>query len=87
LALIFGASGGVFLGSGIPPRIVDVLDRGGFRAAFERKPPFEAVMGSIPTFVIIHPEPAMAGLAMIASHPDRLVFEGYGWRSPEERVP
>ncbi len=87
LALILSACGGVFLGSGIPPRIIDVLGRGEFRSAFERKTPFETVMSAVPTFVIIHPEPAMAGLAMIASHPDRFMFEAHGWSLLNDRVP
>ncbi|WP_442000782.1 glucokinase [Microvirga sp. 2TAF3] len=87
LALIFNATGGVYFGSGILPRIVDLLDRGGFRLAFERKAPFESVMARIPTFVISRPEPAMSGLMSIVSAPDRFVFQAHGWSEDPSRFP
>ncbi len=74
LALVFGA-GGVYLASGIAPRILDVLGQGGFRAAFERKAPHEALLRRIPTWVVTHPEPALHGLAAIAAAPGRFIFE------------
>jgi glucokinase len=74
LALIFGA-GGIFLASGIAPRIADVLNRGGFRAAFERKTPHEALLRRTPTWVITHPEPALHGLAALAAAPARFIFQ------------
>jgi glucokinase len=86
LALIFGASGGVFLGSGIPRRIVSTLDDGSFRVAFQRKAPFEAAMRKIPTFVITSPEPGMSGLASIASNPDRFLFETHEWLAPDVHI-
>lgn len=79
MALAFNASGGVYLASGILPRIVGLLDKSRFRQAFERKDPFESAMARIPTFVVTQPEPAMAGLALIAGAPDRFVFQTYGW--------
>ncbi len=78
LALIFGATGGVFLGSGIAPRMIGVLNSGGFRAAFERKQPHDALMRRVPTFVVTHPEPALHGLGMIAADEERFVFEAHG---------
>ncbi len=74
LALAYGAKGGVHLGSGIAPRILDVLRRGGFRAAFDAKAPHEALMRGIPTYAILHPEPALLGLAAMASDRDAFVF-------------
>src|SRR4051794_6255831 len=44
LALIFGATGGVYLGGGIAPRLLGVLCSGGFRTAFERKAPQDAFL-------------------------------------------
>ncbi|HET9538332.1 MAG TPA: glucokinase [Mesorhizobium sp.] len=35
--LAFGARGGVYLGGGIAPRILDLLETGPFRDAFEDK--------------------------------------------------
>jgi glucokinase len=75
LALVFGASGGVYLASGIAPRILDALARGGFRDAFDRKAPHEALMRRIPTWVITNPEPALFGLSLIAMDPLRFLFE------------
>ncbi|WP_407664082.1 glucokinase [Microvirga alba] len=87
LALIFNATGGVYFGSGILPRVIDLLDRGDFRRAFERKSPFEAVMTRIPTFVITRPEPAILGLTSIANAPDRFIFEAHGWATEAARFP
>jgi glucokinase len=79
LALIFGATGGVFIGSGIAPTIADLLNSGDFRAGFEDKAPFASLMAGIATFIIMRPEPALAGLTAIASDPDRFFFERQTW--------
>ncbi|MFA1545569.1 glucokinase [Actinomadura chokoriensis] len=64
VALTLGARGGVYLGGGILPRIVDVLRDSAFRARFERKPPLEDYMRAIPTALIVHPGPALVGAAV-----------------------
>ncbi|WP_240809783.1 glucokinase [Actinomadura sp. WMMA1423] len=64
VALTLGARGGVYLGGGILPRIVDVLQGSAFRARFERKPPVEEYMRAIPTALIVHPGPALVGAAV-----------------------
>jgi len=74
LALVLNA-GAVYLASGIAPRMLDELGRGGFRDAFERKAPHQALMRRTPTWVVTNPEPAFVGLALIATHPGRFVFE------------
>ena len=79
LALIFGATGGVFIGSGIAPTLADLLNAGDFRAGFEDKAPFASLMAGIATFVIMRPEPALAGLSAIASDPGRFIFEKQTW--------
>lgn len=79
LALTFLATGGVYIGGGIAPRIIDVLHEGGFRAAFEHKPPFVAQMEAIPTSVIAIHDPALSGLAALASRPDVFVYHGQVW--------
>lgn len=79
LALTFLATGGVYIGGGIAPRIVAVLHRGGFRAAFEHKPPFVAQMEAIPTSVITTHDPALSGLAALASRPEVFVYHGQVW--------
>ena len=71
LALTFGAQGGVYIGGGIAPRIVDLLAASVFRARFEAKGRFESYLGAIPTWVIIHPQPALRGLATLPLSNDR----------------
>jgi glucokinase len=79
LALTFAATGGVFIAGGIAPTIIGILAEGEFRRAFERKAPHEAVMRRTPTFVIRHPDPALEGLAAIASAPERFIFDVRSW--------
>lgn len=70
-------AGAVYIASGIAPRIIDELARGGFREAFEHKAPHEALMRRTPTWLVVGPEPALEGLALIASDPHRFVFEAH----------
>lgn len=81
LALTFLATGGVYIGGGIAPRILPVLGRGGFREAFERKAPFAAEMRAIPTSVIAVHDPALTGLAALASRPEIFVYHGQSWHA------
>lgn len=82
LALTFLATGGVFIGGGIAPRILPVLGQGGFRAAFERKAPFVQMMRAIPTSVITVHDPAFTGLAALASEGEAFAYHGQVWRKP-----
>jgi glucokinase len=79
LALVFGTTGGVFVGGGIAPRLVDVLKAGHFRAGFEDKAPYADLMRQIPAWVIMQPVPAFAGLSAIASSPGRFRFTSQTW--------
>lgn len=79
LALIFGATGGVFVGGGIAPTIARFLETADFRLSFDDKAPFEDLMGGIATFVIVHPEPALVGLSAIASDPGGFLFDHQSW--------
>jgi glucokinase len=81
LALTFEASGGVFIAGGIAPRMVDILEKGGFRDAFESKAPHEAWARTVPAFVIVNPEPALHGLAALVTDPARFVFGSQGWKA------
>jgi glucokinase len=63
LALAFGAVGGVFIGGGIAPAIVSVLETGSFRARFEAKGRLQDYMQSIPTKVILRSDAALLGAA------------------------
>ncbi len=79
LALVFGATGGVFISGGMAPTITEVLKSGGFRASFEDKAPYRELMRRIPTHVIMQPVPAFAGLSAIASDPDRFLYAQETW--------
>lgn len=60
-ALTFGAVGGVYLGGGIAPKMLDRLKAGGFRQAFEDKGRFADYCAAIPTRVIVHRYAALLG--------------------------
>ena len=66
VALMFRARGGVFIAGGIVPRIVDYLPRTDFRARFESKGRFSRYLASIPTGVIVRPDPTFLGLKALA---------------------
>jgi glucokinase len=52
-ALYFGARGGVYLGGGIAPKMVDALAAGPFRLAFEAKGRMADYLAPIPVYVIL----------------------------------
>ncbi|GJE27233.1 glucokinase [Methylobacterium organophilum] len=79
LALTFLAVGGVYIGGGIAPRLLEVLEEGAFRKAFETKHPFAAQMKAIPTSVITVQDPALNGLAALAREGERFVYHGQTW--------
>ena len=62
LALTLGATGGVYLGGGIVPRLGDAFDAARFRQRFEAKGRFADYLAAIPCFVIVADvSPALAG--------------------------
>ncbi len=63
LALKVLATGGVYLGGGIPPRILPALERGEFVAAFRRKGRLSGVLADVPVKVILNPKAALLGAA------------------------
>jgi glucokinase len=64
LALRVLATGGVYLGGGIPPRIVNELQKGAFLKAFCHKGRIAYVMETIPVHVIMDPHVALLGVAL-----------------------
>jgi glucokinase len=66
LALKVLATGGVFVGGGIPPRIIDALRQGAFVEAFTHKGRLSGMLDQIPVYVIRHPEVALYGAAFHA---------------------
>lgn len=65
LALTFGAKGGVYIAGGILPRFKEAFAASGFRARFERKGRLSALLQSVPTYLIVHPQPALSCLARL----------------------
>ncbi len=63
LALKVLATGGVYLGGGIPPRILSLLEKGKFMQAFRRKGRFTELLSHIPVHVIFNPKIALLGAA------------------------
>lgn len=63
LALGLGARGGVVLAGGILPRMAEALRASGFRPRFEDHGRFRPYLAAIPTRLIVHPHPALLGLA------------------------
>jgi glucokinase len=63
LALKVLATGGVYLGGGIPPRILPALEEGRFLEAFQRKGRMSSLMVDMPVHVILHSEAALFGAA------------------------
>jgi glucokinase len=66
LALKVLATGGVYVGGGIPPRIVEQLQQGDFVDAFTHKGRLSDMVHRIPVYVIRHPEVALYGAAFHA---------------------
>jgi len=52
LALTLGATGGVYIGGGIVPRLGELFERSQFRARFEAKGRFSTWLAKIPTYVL-----------------------------------
>ena len=65
-ALFFAARGGVYLGGGIAPRIVDVLSAGPFRRAFEAKGRMASYLAPVPIYVILSGDAGLKGAAAAA---------------------
>jgi glucokinase len=63
LALKVLATGGIYLGGGIPPRILSFLQAGEFMQAFVNKGRFSTLLSRIPVHVILNPKVALLGAA------------------------
>lgn len=63
VALTLGARGGVYIGGGVLPRIVERVRASGFRARFEAGPNLSGYLSAIATTLIVAPQPALTGAA------------------------
>jgi glucokinase len=64
LALTLSTFGGVFIGGGIVPRLMPLLDNSEFRSRFEQKGRFAGFNQRIATFVITSAQPGLTGAGM-----------------------
>jgi len=76
LALKVLARGGVYLGGGIPPRILPALDRGRFMRAFTHKGRMSELLASMPVHVIINPKAGLFGSARLGFEEQTVPEEG-----------
>ncbi len=72
LAMTYGARGGVYVSGGIAPRIAERLASGLFRRRFEDKGRLYNYVRDIPTFLVLHPYPAIVGAARQLEQMERL---------------
>jgi glucokinase len=63
LALKVLATGGVYLGGGIPPHILPALETGRFMDAFRRKGRMSDLLARMPVHVVLNPKVALLGAA------------------------
>jgi glucokinase len=63
LALKVFATGGIYLGGGIPPRILPYLEGENFRQAFVDKGRFAEMLTRVPVYVILHRQAGLFGAA------------------------
>jgi glucokinase len=57
------ATGGVYVGGGIPPRILPFLEDASFMRMFTNKGRFGELLARIPVHVILNPKIALIGAA------------------------
>jgi glucokinase len=82
MAITFLAKGGVTLAGGVLPRLIQLLDAVVFRDIFDNKAPVDRLARSIPVRLLTHPDSVIAGMAAIASNPERyeIDFSSRAWR-------
>ncbi len=82
LALVFMATGGVFLAGGISARIAPVLKSGGFRDAFLAKWPHTRLLERMATSIVVKEDAALVGIAAFARAPTSFAVNltGRRWR-------
>ncbi|MBQ5949977.1 glucokinase [Massilia sp. ST3] len=69
VALTLGATGGMYIGGGIVPRLGSLFTQSAFRARFEDKGRLGSYLARIPTYLITEQYPALRGVsAMLADH-------------------
>lgn len=67
LALTALATGGLYIGGGIAPKLREAFPASGFMAAFTDKGRFAELLASVPVHIILEPETALRGAGSLAS--------------------
>jgi glucokinase len=67
LALRAVSTGGLFIGGGIAPKILQTLTTGAFMQAFLAKPPLDPMLKAMPVKVILNAESGLLGAAVYAA--------------------
>jgi glucokinase len=67
LALGMLATGGVYIGGGIAPKILPALEKGPFLKAFRAKSSFESLLAKMPVKVILNAETGLLGAAVVGA--------------------
>ncbi|MDD2932809.1 MAG: glucokinase [Methylotenera sp.] len=67
LALKSLATGGLFIGGGIAPKLAQHINKGGFMRAFNNKGRFSEMMANIPVKLILESKTALLGAAVYAT--------------------
>ena len=67
LALRSVSTAGLYVGGGIPPKILPWLQDGRFMTSFLAKAPADHLVARIPVRVVLHPDPGLLGAAVSAS--------------------
>lgn len=70
LALTILATGGVYVGGGIAPKLIEAFPYSGFMATFRDKGRFARLLGKIPVSIIMEPRCALYGAAVCALRND-----------------
>jgi glucokinase len=78
VALTLGATGGVYIGGGIVPRLGELFSQSPFRTRFEAKGRLSGYLARIPTYLITEEYPAFLGVSA-------LLAEDMPWPSPVQR--
>ena len=63
LTLKVMAMGGIYVGGGIPPRILSKLRDGTFMSSFVNKGRFADTLSRVPVYVVLNPKTALLGAA------------------------
>lgn len=66
MALILMATGGIYIGGGMVPKLLPAFDAKRFRSNFSNKGRFIDSLGQIPISLIRHPDPGLLGAALLA---------------------